>query len=144
MRVELSALKLLNRLPEFATLIDDATRWAADNHGPDSPIHRRYQSLNLKYLEESNNLPALLAALDNLSAHPGTDDEPERTAIMTSALRYKARVLENSGQNADALEALSQARLKLLDSQILLDRLPEIEAEINRLSAASQVPPASQ
>ncbi|MDR2367579.1 MAG: hypothetical protein LBF58_05630 [Deltaproteobacteria bacterium] len=135
MRVELSALKLLNRLPEFAAIIDPAIAWAAETHGPDSPAHRRYQSLNLKYLEESGDIPSLLAALDRLSAEPGTAKEPDRTAIMTSALRYKARVLESAGQKADAVEALSQARVKILDTRNLLDRLPEIEAEISRLSA---------
>jgi hypothetical protein len=134
MRIELSALKLLNRLPEFKALIDSAIQWSASTHGPDSQIHRRYQSLNLKYLEESGNLDDLLTALDQLAADPGTTQEPQRTAIMTAALKYKARVLEEANQTADAIEALSQARLKILDNQALLDRLPEIEAEINRLN----------
>jgi tetratricopeptide (TPR) repeat protein len=136
MRVELAALKLLNRLPEFRPLIDSAIQWSAGTHGPDSSTHRRYQSLNLKYLEESGDLPALLAALDGLAADPGTTKDPERTAIITAALKYKARVLEAAGRVNEALEALSQARMMLLSNQALINRLPEIEAEINRLNAA--------
>jgi tetratricopeptide (TPR) repeat protein len=133
MRVELSALKLLGRLPEFSPLIDEAIRWSADAHGQGSPAHRRYQSLNLKFLEESGDLPALVDALDALALDPGTSAEPERTAIMTSALRYKARALEKAGLRAEALEALAQARAKILGSPALADRLPEIDAEMDRL-----------
>ncbi|MDR3134817.1 MAG: hypothetical protein LBU69_01840, partial [Deltaproteobacteria bacterium] len=116
MRSELAALKLLNRLPEFGPLIDSAIQWASENHGHDSPAYRRYLSLNLKYHEESGNLSALLSALDNISANPGTDQEPDRTAIVTAALRYKARALEKAGQDNEALEALTQARIMILDN----------------------------
>jgi tetratricopeptide (TPR) repeat protein len=140
MRVELAALKLLNRLPEFSGLIDAAITWSAQTHGVNSPAHRRYQSLNLKFLEESGNLPALLTALDSISADPQIAQEPDRTLIMTGALRYKARVLEKAGQTENALEALTQARVKILDNHVLTDRLPEIEAEISRLSVLASNP----
>ncbi|MDR2386949.1 MAG: hypothetical protein LBE80_05105 [Deltaproteobacteria bacterium] len=140
MRVELAALKLLNRLPEFSALIDSALKWSAETHGVNSAPYRRYQSLNLKYLEESGNLPALLTALEALSADPGTTVEPDRTLIMTAALRYKARVLEKAGQTENALEALTQARVKILDNHVLTDRLPEIESEISRLSVLASNP----
>jgi hypothetical protein len=135
MREELAALKLLNRLPDFKKLIDSALKWSSETHGADSSLHRRYQSLNLKYLEESGNIPALTEALDSMAANPGTTQEPDRTAVIISALKYKARVLERVGQKFEALEALSQAKIIIADTNILSDKLLELNAEINRLSA---------
>ncbi|MDR1109218.1 MAG: hypothetical protein LBP92_00620 [Deltaproteobacteria bacterium] len=52
---------------------------------------------------------------------------------MTSALRYKARALEKAGLRAEAMKALAQARAKILGSPALADRLPGIDAEMDRL-----------
>jgi tetratricopeptide (TPR) repeat protein len=133
MRLELSALKLLGQLNEFRPMIDAALAWAAQTHGLGSPAHRRYQSLFLKFLEESEDMASLLAALDELAANPGFPPGREALAIQTSALRYKARVLKDHGRIAEAAAALSEARNLLASQPEFAERLREIESEIQSL-----------
>jgi tetratricopeptide (TPR) repeat protein len=133
MRLELTALKLLRRIDEFGPMISQAVAWSAETHGAGSPAHRRYQSLNLKYLEESGDMRALLKAIDGLIADPGTVQEPDRTTIMVAALKYKARILEQEGDVPSSLATLNQALVVLMGNPALVGRVPEVEAEINRL-----------
>jgi tetratricopeptide (TPR) repeat protein len=133
MRQELAALKHMGRTDSFGPMIRSAVDWSVGYQGAGSPLHRRYQSLNLKFLEESGNTGGLLMALDEIIASPGTDAEPERSAITVAALKYRARVLERMGNNKLAIDSLSEARVLLLTSPEMADGLSEIEAEIARL-----------
>jgi hypothetical protein len=145
MRIELTALKLLGRIHDFRPMIELAMDTAEAADGPSSPAFRRYQSLWLKYLEESGDISSLLAALDDLAASPGLPPSRESLAIKTSALRYKARVLLDHGYVTEAASALADARSLLVNEPQFAGRLQEIESELQRLAAAPGVvapPPA--
>ncbi|MDR2443345.1 MAG: hypothetical protein LBE31_07485, partial [Deltaproteobacteria bacterium] len=137
MRQELTALKILGRPHDFRPMIDAALKWSFDHHGQTSGAYRRYQSLFLKYLEESGDIPSLLIALDDLTANPGFPPGRESLAIKTAALRYKARILMERGYNAEAIAALIDARNLLFDQPEFSQKLLEIESEIQRLTSAS-------
>ncbi|MDR0354261.1 MAG: hypothetical protein LBJ64_00760 [Deltaproteobacteria bacterium] len=142
MRQELAALKFMGRLSEFGPMIEAAVKWSAKTSGAGSPTHRRYQSLQLKYLEESGQTAALVAELDKLILEPGVAAEPERSAVIVAALKYKARALEAAGDAAGALAALNQAKAALAEAPDLNRLLPEVEADIDRLSGEGAQAPS--
>jgi hypothetical protein len=143
MRLELTALKLLGRVNDFRPMIELAMETAADRDGVGSPAHRRYQSLWMKFLEESGDIRSLIAALDELAQNPGLPPGRDSLAIKTSALRYKARVLIDHGYSAEAANALNDARNLLLSEPLFADRLREIEIDLQRLSGATSRGPAA-
>ncbi|MDR1545648.1 MAG: tetratricopeptide repeat protein [Deltaproteobacteria bacterium] len=132
LRLELAALKLLGRTEEFRPTVENALAWSAAVHGPESAVHRRLLSLRLKFLEESGDYPGLLAALDELAAQTGP--EPSRTAVRSSALRFKARTLRDLGRADEAVEALRAARTTLAQQPGWEERLKEVEAELAELT----------
>ncbi|MDR1488084.1 MAG: hypothetical protein LBT62_08890 [Deltaproteobacteria bacterium] len=133
MRLELAALKFMGRTQEFEPMIDRALLWAVEEYGAFSPAHRRYQSLKLKYFEESGDAKALLSALDELITSTGFKNKQEELAIKSSAMRYKARVLVDSGDRRNALLTLQEAGNLLSGHEQFTDRVTEIEAEINNI-----------
>jgi hypothetical protein len=145
MRLELTGLKVLGRIRDFRPMIETAMAWAAEADGSASPAYRRYQSLLLKFFEESGDISSLIAALDDLAANPGLPQGRESLAIKTSALRYKARVLMDHGYVTEAVEALGDARSLLVNEPEFANRLKEIEIDLQRLGASpGGAPPAHQ
>jgi hypothetical protein len=131
MRLELAALKALGRIEKFGPTVDWAEAWAAFTYGAESPIHRRYVSLKLKFLEESGDREGLLVALDELIAQPR--EEPDRTAILSSALRYEARVLLELDRRDEAVAALERAKEAMVGRTGWETRLKEIDEELTEL-----------
>jgi tetratricopeptide (TPR) repeat protein len=140
MRLELSALKLLGRTADFRPMIESAMAWAASTSGRGGQLHRRYQSLFLKYLEESGDVESLLAALDDLAENHGLPPGREAVALKTSALRYRARILADNGRLSEAAGALVDARNLLIDQPGFEDRLREVEADLQRMDAGAARP----
>ncbi|MDR1085286.1 MAG: hypothetical protein LBP22_10640 [Deltaproteobacteria bacterium] len=123
LRLELSAYKFLARLPEFEErIIPVISNLTAQT---DLTTYRRYLSLWLKYLEERNDITALVAELDRLIENPLGQTDTEQGRFTIAALNYKARLLAKEGQKTEAAEVyglmLDTPELKSLlnDSQIM-------------------------
>ncbi|MDR3203650.1 MAG: tetratricopeptide repeat protein [Deltaproteobacteria bacterium] len=129
MRLELTALKLLGRTEEIEPMITSALEYYQSRGGFYSPLYLRYQSLWLKYLEESGDINSLLAALDQLAANPGFNDPRNNLTFTVSALKYKARVLENAGLGTQAWQTLNHAAY-LISEQAHLGDLAALASSI--------------
>ncbi|MDR2405115.1 MAG: hypothetical protein LBE27_01950, partial [Deltaproteobacteria bacterium] len=110
MRVELEALKFLGKTQDFAPMIQKAMEMTP----PESPERLRYESLNLKYLEEVGDSQRLFAELNNLYNNPQGTDADAKAVFQSSVMAYEGRVRSRSGDLEGARAAYEKA-LALLE-----------------------------
>jgi hypothetical protein len=105
MRAELEALKFLDRAGEFEAAVEKALSSSPDG----SPDRIRYESLKLKYLEETGRVDELLAELNSLFESPPGEDASSRTLFKSSVKAYEGRVRKSLGDKPGARRAWQTA-----------------------------------
>jgi tetratricopeptide (TPR) repeat protein len=143
MRLELRARKILGTLPEFEAEIDRAIAAA----GPGTPERLRYQSLRLKFLEETRDWARLFAELELMTTDPPLEDPRARAMFLSSARSYEARMRMASGDPRGALDAYEKAAALLSGVPDTDEARADIATEIAKLrpglSPASAGTPAA-
>ena len=142
LRLELAALEVLGRVDEFQLILGPVLTEAADRFGPLTLPYMRYYSLKLKWLEESGRVEELTGELRARADQPPGRSEAERALNRAGALIYAAKVNEEAGRRAVAVE-LYQKALTGLEGRtepILADRREMIEAALAGLTATAENP----
>jgi tetratricopeptide (TPR) repeat protein len=131
MRVELESLKFLGRAGEFGPMIQRALAGSP----PDSRDRLLYESLNLKYLEETGNDPALFAELQKLYENPKGQDDDSRAVFRSAVRAYEGRIREARGDISGARAAYASALGLLPASPGHEDRKAELRKALAALEA---------
>jgi tetratricopeptide (TPR) repeat protein len=137
MRLDLQGWKLLGRIREFEPMIDRAL----ESLEPGTPEYLRYQSLRLKYLEETRDWPRLFGELESMTADPPLEDPRARALFLSSARSYEARMRIASGDPGGAVGAYEEAAAVLAGVPDTDAAKADIASELSRLRA--ELAPAS-
>jgi hypothetical protein len=133
MRLELSGLKSLGRIGVFGPKIEVALALSASRDGRGSPAWLRYQSLRLKFLEESQNHARLIKELREMADSPPPGNSGSQALFRSAAKRYEARVLEGVGDIPGAMQALLEALDALAGQSGQAESAQRINKEYQRL-----------
>jgi tetratricopeptide (TPR) repeat protein len=124
LRQELQGLKLLGRIRDFEPRADEILA----SLEPGSPDYLRYQSVKLRYLEETREWRRLFAELRLMTADPPLEDPRARALFLSSAKSYEARMLIASGDPRGAASAYEEAAG-------LLDGVPDTDSARDGIAA---------